>query len=113
MSYTLVNANTGQDIETLTNGAIISLATTGQNLNIRANTNPAKVGSVKMILGGTQTRTQTENNAPYSLFGDNSGVYNSWTPATGSYSLKGTPYTSTGASGFPGTSLTIGFTVTN
>jgi hypothetical protein len=113
VSFTLVNANTGQDIRTLTNGSTISLATTGRNVNIRANTNPATVGSVKMVLSGTQSRTQTENSAPYSLFGDSGGVYTSWTPATGSYTLKGTPYSSTNGSGFVGTSLTISFTVTN
>jgi hypothetical protein len=108
-----VNSNTGQDIQTLPNGSTFSLATTGTHLNIRANTNPATVGSVKLVLSGTQSRTQTENGAPYTLFGDSGGVYNSWTPAVGSYTLKSTPYSSSGASGFPGTALTITFTVTN
>jgi hypothetical protein len=49
-----------------------------QHLNIRANTSPAKVGSVIMVLSAAQTHNQTENNAPYSLFGDNSGIYGSW-----------------------------------
>ena len=113
VSYILVNADNDQDIQTLTNGATIHLGTTGSHLNIRADTNPAKVGSVVMILSGAQSRTQTENNAPYSLFGDNSGIYNVWTPAVGSYTLKGTPFTATNGTGTAGTALTISFSVAN
>ena len=113
MSYSLVNADNNLDIQTLTNGATIHLGTTGSHLNIRANTDPAKVGSVVMVLSGTEARTQTENNAPYSLFGDSSGIYNVWTPAVGSYTLKGTPFTSTGGTGTAGTALTISFSVAN
>src|SRR4029077_18194438 len=81
VSFTLVNADNGQDISTLNNGATINLASSPtQHLNIRANTNPSTVGSVTMVLSGTQSQTQTENTAPYALFGDNgAGVYNSWT----------------------------------
>jgi hypothetical protein len=40
--YTLINADTDKDIQTLSNGAILNLATLPtKNLNICANTNPA------------------------------------------------------------------------
>jgi hypothetical protein len=112
-SYTLVNADNGQDIQTLNNGAVINLASQpSQHLNVRANTNPGTVGSVVMVLSGTQSRTQTENTAPYALFGDNgAGTYNPWTPATGSYTLQSTPFTGQGGGGTAGTALTINFTV--
>src|SRR4029077_20377407 len=114
ISYTLVNADNDLDIQTVTNGATINLATTpSQHLNIRANTTAVPIGSVVMVLSGAESRTQTENNAPYSLFGDNSGVYNPWTPPLGSYTLKGTPFSSTGGTGTAGISLTITFTVIN
>jgi hypothetical protein len=114
VSYTLVNADNAQDIQTLNDGAVINLARIPtQNLNIRANTSPATVGSVDMTLSGTQTQTQIANSAPYSLFGDNgAGTYFPWTPAVGPYTLQATPFTEANASGLAGTSLTINFTVT-
>lgn len=114
VSYTLVNADNAQDIQTLNDGDVINLARTpSQNLNIRANTSPATVGSVVMILSGTQSRNHIENAAPYSLFGDNgSGTYFPWTPAVGPYTLQCTPFTGSNGSGTAGTALTINFTVT-
>ncbi|MGV3642106.1 MAG: PKD domain-containing protein, partial [Adhaeribacter sp.] len=112
VSFTLVNASNEQDIRTLVAGETINLATLPtRSLNIRANTNPGVVGSVKMVLSGAQSRSVTESGAPYSLFGDNSGNYLSWTPAAGSYTLSGTPYTSSGGAGTAGTPLTLSFTV--
>ncbi|RYU72063.1 PKD domain-containing protein, partial [Hymenobacter persicinus] len=70
-SFTLVDADapTDQDIQPLINGSILNLATLPtRNLNIRANTNPATVGSVVFALSGTQTQNQTESVAPYALF---------------------------------------------
>jgi len=112
VDFTLINAATDQPIRTLTSGSEINLATI-KSLNIRANTSPGTVGSVKLVLSGKQTRTTTENEAPYALFGDKSGNYNNWTPAVGSYTLKATPYTAANGSGTAGTALTINFTVIN
>ncbi|AHM62227.1 Kelch repeat-containing protein [Flammeovirgaceae bacterium 311] len=114
VSYTLINAVTEQDIQTITPGAVINLAElpTSQ-LNIRANTNPVIIGSVKMALSGTQIKNTTESGTPYALFGDNKGNYNSWIPPLGDYTLMGTPYTSSGGAGTAGTSLTISFSVVN
>src|SRR5207302_5318635 len=73
-SFTLINADTDQPIQTLNNGATLSLsALPTRNLNVRANTTPATVGSVVFVLSGTQTRNQTETTPPYALFGDTSG----------------------------------------
>ncbi|GAB3853106.1 hypothetical protein GCM10028822_21530 [Hymenobacter terrigena] len=111
-SYTLVNADSNADIQTLAAGATLNLATLPtRNLNIRANTNPATVGSVVFALSGTQTRSQTESVAPYALFSDNGGAYNPWTPAVGSYSLTATPFASAGGAGTAGTPLTLAFSV--
>ncbi|MCU7550621.1 cadherin domain-containing protein [Chitinophagaceae bacterium LB-8] len=112
-TFTLINAETDQPIQTLTNGSTLNLATLpSRSLNIRANTNPSTVGSVVFALTGAQTKNVIESRAPYALFGDNnSGDYYGWTPATGSYTLKATPFTSTGGAGTAGTSLTVGFTV--
>ena len=114
-SLKLINADNDQDLQTLTNGSTLNLATLPtKNLNIRANTNPATVGSVKFSLSGTQSKSATESAKPYALFGDNNqGDYYAWTPAVGSYTLKATPYTASKGSGTAGTALAVGFTVVN
>jgi uncharacterized repeat protein (TIGR02543 family) len=115
VSYILVNADSNTDIQVIAAGATLNLATLAtRNLNIRATTNPATVGSVVFALRGTQTQNQTETAAPYSLFGDNgAGKYTSWTPAVGSYSLTATPYTAGSGNGTAGTPLVISFSVSN
>jgi hypothetical protein len=113
-SFTLINADTEQEIRTLVNGDILNLsALPTRNLNIRANTNPALVGSVVFDLSGVVTRKQTETGAPYALFGDANGNYHPWTPVTGTYTLSGTPYSAASGGGTKGTGLIINFTVTN
>jgi hypothetical protein len=110
----LINADTDQPIQTLNKGATLSLsALPTRNLNVRANTSPATVGSVALALTGAQFRSQTENAAPYALFGDTNGNYNPWTPAVGSYTLKATPFSGSSGTGTAGTALTISFTVSN
>ncbi|QNF34136.1 hypothetical protein HUW51_15920 [Adhaeribacter swui] len=114
VSFTLINADTDQPIQTISNGATLNLATLQtKNLNIRANTEPANVGSVAFALSGKQNYNKTETGAPYSLFGDTNGDYKPWVPATGTYKLTGTPYAGASATGGAGTSLTISFSVVN
>ncbi|MBH8559379.1 InlB B-repeat-containing protein [Hymenobacter negativus] len=115
-SFTLVDADaaTDVDIQPLTNGAILNLATLPtRNLNIRANANPATTGSVVFTLTGPQNQNQTESVAPYALFSDVNGDYNAWTPPVGNYQLTATPYSGSGGTGTPGTALTVSFTVTD
>ena len=113
-SYTLINADNNADIQTLLSGATLNLATLPTTrLNIRANTNPATVGSVVFALSGAQTRNQTESVLPYALFGDNNGIFNPWTPSVGNYSLTTTPYKAASGGGTAGTPLSITFSVTN
>jgi len=114
-SLTLVNADNNQDLQTLTNGSTLNLATLPtKNLNIRANTNPATVGSVKFSLSGTQSKSVTESGKPYALFGDDTkGDYYAWTPVAGSYTLKAVPYTASKGTGTAGIALAVNFTVVN
>ncbi|MEM9834725.1 MAG: malectin domain-containing carbohydrate-binding protein, partial [Bacteroidota bacterium] len=110
-SFTLVNADTDTDISSLQSGEILNLATLPTtNLNVRANTNPTTVGSVRFALNGN-ANFQTENVAPYALKGDVNGNYRNWTPSPGNYTLKATPYSGSNAGGSAGTALTITFTV--
>lgn len=114
VSFTLINADTEQPIKTLVEGEEINLATLStKNLNIRANTNPYPVGSVVFNLTGAMTKNQTETSVPYALYGDSQGNYNAWIPVVGSYSLTGTPYSSTGGTGTKGTPRSLNFVVSN
>jgi CubicO group peptidase (beta-lactamase class C family) len=107
----LINADTDQPILTLTDGITITLADLPtRNLNVRAETSPALVGSVRFAYDGN-SNYRTETSAPYALAGDDSGDYRPWTPSVGSHTLKATPYTGADASGTVGTSLELSFTV--
>ncbi|QMU30381.1 PKD domain-containing protein [Adhaeribacter radiodurans] len=109
-SFTLLNADTDTDIQTLASGAILNLATLPtKNLNIRANTNITTIGSVIFNLSGAQDLTRTESGAPFAAFGATGNNYNAWVPAIGNYTLKATPATN----GQTGTSLTVNFQVVN
>jgi uncharacterized repeat protein (TIGR02543 family) len=111
-SFTLMNADTDQDIQPLTSGATLNLATLpSRNLSVRANTNPAPVGSVVFRLDGPVAWDQTETTPPYALFSDGGGDYYSTTLRTGFYALRATPYTGGGGSGTAGTVLSINFTI--
>ena len=111
-SLTLVNADTDQDLGTLTNGQVLNLSSLPtRNLNVRANTSPSLVGSVVFTLDGAHART--ENGSPYALAGDDNGNYRPWTPAAGSHTLTAAPYGSTGGTGTAGTPLTVAFSVTD
>lgn len=110
ISFSLINANTKQVIRTISNGASLNLATLpAQSLNIRANTSPATIGSVKFALNGTQSYRQTESIAPYDLFGDDV----IWTPAVGNYTLEATPYSASKGTGTTGITASINFKVIN
>jgi len=108
---TLVNSETDQDMGPLDDGDTINIALT-PNLNIRANTDPVTVGSVRFGLD-SNPNYRTENGAPYALAGDDSGDYNDWTPSIGSHTVTATPYTGSDATGTAGTALTVDFDVTS
>jgi hypothetical protein len=114
VSFTLINADTDQPIATfdpLVTGVTLNLDTLPtRNLNIRANTSPSTVGSVRFRLDGNGNY-RTESGAPYTLAGDNGGNYFPWTPSLGAHTVTATPYTRSDARGTSGTPLTITFNV--
>ncbi len=116
ISLSLINADTDKPIsgyDPLPNGAKLDLATLPtRRLNIRANTDPASVGSVRFALDGNSAYA-TDSAAPYALGGDSSGNYGAWTPTVGGHSLKATPYSGPGGAGTAGTPFAVGFTVTD
>jgi len=110
MSFTLVDAETNEDIMELTEGMEIDLAEiTATSFNIRANVSPSKVGSVAFEFNGNKGRT--ENVVPYALFGDIAGNYFGRRLTTGDYTVTATPFEQTLGRGEAGNSLTVNFKV--
>jgi PKD repeat protein len=112
VSLTLIDADQDVDLFNLSNGQQISAAVTqGKGLNIRANTNPAIVGSVYIALSGPVNATITENVAPYALFGDVSGNYNPVSFPLGNYTLSATNYSGRNRTGTAGQTVTLQFSI--
>jgi len=110
VGFTLINADTDRPIGPLADGATLDLAKLPtRNLNVRAETRPARVGSVRFELDGKPVRT--EGTPPYALAGDRDGNYAAWTPARGAHTLSATPYSRPNAGGAAGKPLTIRFAV--
>jgi PKD repeat protein len=108
-AFRWVDANTNQVVGPLP--AIIDLAVTGKDINIIAETSE-EVGSVVFRLRGSATVNQTENVAPYALFGDVDGDFNAWgNVKVGTYELTATPYPLARGRGLAGRSLTQIFEV--
>ncbi len=111
--FTLINTNTNLPVngfDPIPDSAVINRAITGDNLNIRANVSQS-VGSIRFDLNGVERRIESQ--APYAMTGDNSGIYNSWTPAVGAYTVKGYAYSLTNAQGSLLDTLSARFTVIN
>ncbi|MBD0260012.1 MAG: S8 family serine peptidase, partial [Cytophagales bacterium] len=112
--FVLVNADNGEDLGEIQEGDVINLAMLPtRNLNVRAETAPAKVGSVVFDLDGKKT---TENLAPYALAGDFATTpvkYRVLTPALspGDYKLSAVPYAADNGEGAAGFALSVGFRV--
>ena len=99
---------TGKDLGSLTNGETIT-ETSGQTFAIRGSTSGA-IGSVEYQLDGTTT--ETDNGAPYDVFGTNSdGSSEGATISVGSHSLTATPYGSVDAQGSTGSIYSIQFLI--
>jgi hypothetical protein len=104
--FTLIDADTDRSIAPLTDGTTLNLATLPtRHLNVRADTSPTSVGSVRFVLDAAYYRT--ENTAPYALARDTNGNYSSWTPSVGSHTLRATPFSMSRAGGLRGRPLTI------
>ncbi|WP_299701334.1 polysaccharide lyase [uncultured Pontibacter sp.] len=103
-SVTLIDANADKDLFQLTDGSTVSFSAMGtKKLNFRANFDPATTANVKFELTGAKGHSSTDGAAPFALFGDNGNgnyYYNQILPA-GSYTLKATPYSASGAAGTP------------
>ncbi|SFF97199.1 polysaccharide lyase [Pontibacter chinhatensis] len=109
--FTLIDSHTEKGVQSIADGSVIKLSSLAYTkLNIQANT-ASSVENVKFELSGAQSKTYTDKGAPFALHGDDGNgnfYYGNWNPpATGTYTLKATPYTN----GQAGTPVTIKFTI--
>lgn len=114
LTETLIDADTDQPLplcDPLPEDAVIDLAKLPtRRLNLRANTAPAVVGSVRFGLDGAAL-FRTETAPPYALAGDVAGDFAAWVPMVGPHVVMATPYSGAGATGSPGVALVSRFTV--
>jgi hypothetical protein len=111
--FTLLDADADAEIMPLRDGGTVDLsALPSRRLNVRADTAPATVGSVRFGLDG-DSDYRVENGAPYALAGNSGGDYFAWTPSVGTHTITATPYSASGGTGTAGRQLSIKFTVSD
>ena len=112
--FVLVDASTDADLGAVENGGTVTVSADGR-YGIRAGVETnAEVGSVVLSLvgpGAEDTHTQTENIAPYSLYGDAQGAEHGRALPAGSYTLSATAYAERGGAGEALGTLTVPFAV--
>ena len=115
LSLSLINPTTDVVVvNEMSNGEIVDLNALGGSFNIRANVNAGVIKSVKMVITdawGNVVADMTENNAPYSIFGNAGGDFNPGTLAPGMYTITATPYSGDFGSGMAGIALARDFVV--
>ncbi len=100
--FTLINADTDQDIQTLMDGDALQTSTLPtQNLSIRVAFPDQKIGSVVFDFNDKK-RFQVENFTPYALLGDKEGDYHGFTPPPGIHTITATPYSLADGKGVAG-----------
>ena len=106
--FTLVDAASGTDIGSLTDGSEVTLdaPATGQ-YGIRVETVPETgIGSVRLALSGAKTVTRTDNAAPYTLYAaGGEGL------PPGAYTLQATAYADPDGGGTARQTRSVSFTV--
>ncbi|CAN5628409.1 hypothetical protein BH23BAC1_BH23BAC1_31020 [soil metagenome] len=94
--FVLVDSDNNKDIMEITEGLEIDISKLPtMQINIRANTEPEKVGSVKLSikdLVGDNFFSHIENAVPYALFSDHRGNYYGRLAENGHFLVEATPY---------------------
>ena len=115
VSFTLVDTSDHSEVATLADGMSVTLdepANGSYGIRVEVATD-AEVGSVFLELTGPKTASQTENIAPYSLYGDDGTDLNGEGLPAGSYTLRATAYSESRRSGDVLQALEVSFTVSD
>ena len=109
---TLVDASDQSVLAALADGATVTLADPeGGSFAIRADAAAeADIGSVRLELSGAKTASRTDNEAPWSLYGDAEGTLVGEALPAGSYTLRAKAYAEADLGGNVLHTLAISFT---
>ena len=112
--FTVVDASDQTMVETLANGGTLALddpenGSYGIRADVEADT---EIGSVRLELTGAKDVDETENLAPYSLYGDGDNGLNGEALPAGQYTLKATAHAERDLNGNVLGTLQVSFTVT-
>ena len=112
--FTVVDASDQSVVGTLADGGSLPLDDPDNgSYGIRADIEVGQViGSVRLVLSGGKDVDQTENYAPYSLYGDAGGNLNGESLPAGQYTLTATAYSEPELAGNIRGTLAVSFTVT-
>ena len=113
--FVLVDSERDVDIAAIEGGETIDVRLSAtDSLSIRAEVeNVDWLGSVQLELAGTHEASQIDDQAPYTLFGDDGqGDYEGRSLEDGSYEIRATPFWERGAKGEAGAPLTLSFSIT-
>lgn len=105
-NFTLIAAAYDDEYEVLTDGYTITI----EGVNIKAEANADKTGSIEFFLNGKKFH---DNSAPFALYGDDHGDYKMGRLEIGSYTLTAIAYPEKNGKGIPGDTATVVFNVTN
>ncbi|NHF59800.1 PASTA domain-containing protein, partial [Flavobacteriaceae bacterium TP-CH-4] len=104
--FILMNAITGENLMTLSEGAIIDISTLPSDpLNIRAIVSE-DTGSVRWVRSGTDNYNRTDNVAPFEIFDGDGSTF-----IPGRYSIQATPYSDSDLAGNQGMTRTVNFEI--
>lgn len=110
MTLNMINAKTEEVIRPMKEQDVFNLAEIGTfAVNIQAVTTPGTIGSVVFKLNGKVHRI--ENQAPYAMFGDTNGDYETWYPKPGVYTVEAIPFSEPWGMGFAGESMISTFRI--
>ena len=110
-TLTLIDAEQDQAITTLNTGSSVDLAALNLvGYNIQANVGNT-VARVDFQLTGPLTVNTSDTDAPYSLFGDEQGDFNTQQVQAGDYALTVTPFVQENGSEIAGEPITITFSL--
>jgi hypothetical protein len=113
-TFTFINAETEQDITTVTNGALLIQNALGtKKISVRANPQDPQVKSVSFLLKGAKDHIFIDNKPPFALFGDDGKgnyYYGNYLPV-GDYSLWVTPYSEAQGKGKAGKTFKAAFRI--
>ena len=110
-TLTLIDAEQDQAITTLNTGSSVDLAALNLvGYNVEANVGDT-ISRVDFQLTGPLTVNTSDTSAPYSLFGDEQGDFNTQQPQAGNYTLVVTPFSQENGNETAGEPITVTFSL--